>query len=230
MTGAISNVHPPHYGEEPSTDHEPYDHVRDRTTLKLLRRVVDRGMPLFCICRGFQELNVALGGTLEAELQRGHGRLDHRGEKSDDTDVRYKLSHRIDVVAGGMLERILGKREAIVNSVHRQGIRKLASSLAAEAIAPDGIIEAVSIKGAKGFAFGTQWHPEYKACPESGFREAFRSVRRCGARLPPCQDADRQDAVEIRHWLEPPCPMTTMTMSIRSCQAWRSGSKRSNRS
>jgi putative glutamine amidotransferase len=184
MTGAISNVHPPHYGEEPSTDHEPYDHVRDRTTLKLLRRVVDRGMPLFCICRGFQELNVALGGTLEAELQRGHGRLDHRGEKSDDTDVRYKLSHRIDVVAGGMLERILGKREAIVNSVHRQGIRKLASPLAAEAIAPDGIIEAVSIKGAKGFAFGTQWHPEYKAAqnPDSvklfeAFGDAVRAFR-----------------------------------------------------
>ena len=182
MTGAISNVHPPHYGEEPSSDHEPYDHARDRTTLQLIRRVVDRGMPLFCICRGFQELNVVLGGTLEAELQRGAGRLDHRGEKSDDTDVRYKLSHAIDVVPGGVLERILGKRKTTVNSVHRQGIRKLASGLAAEAIAPDGVIEAVSIKGARSFAFGTQWHPEYKAAANddsvklfSAFGDAVRA-------------------------------------------------------
>jgi putative glutamine amidotransferase len=88
MTGAISNVHPPHYGEEPTADHEPYDHYRDAITLKLIRAVVDRGMPLFCICRGFQELNVVMGGTLETELQRGEGRIDHRAPKSEDTDVR----------------------------------------------------------------------------------------------------------------------------------------------
>ncbi len=163
MTGAVSNVHPPHYGEEPSAEHEPYDHARDAVTLQLIKRVLERGIPLFCICRGFQELNVALGGTLETELQKGHGRLDHRSAKSDDTDVRYGPSHAIAITPGGTLEKILDKRETTINSVHRQGIKKLSPRLTAEAMAPDGVIEAVSVKGAKAFAFGAQWHPEYKA-------------------------------------------------------------------
>ena len=90
MTGAVSNVHPPHYGEDASTDHEPYDHHRDATTLKLIKAVIARGIPLFCICRGFQELNVVMGGSLETELQRGDGRLDHRAPKSEDVDERYE--------------------------------------------------------------------------------------------------------------------------------------------
>ena len=182
MTGAVSNVHPPHYGEPPSADHEPYDHARDATTLKLISRVVERGIPLFCICRGFQELNVVMGGTLETELQRGEGRLDHRAAKNDDTDVRYGPSHMINIRAGGMLEKILGKRETMVNSIHRQGIKRLAPGLAVEATATDGVIEAVSVRDAKTFAFGTQWHPEFKAMnnPDSvklfaAFGEAVRA-------------------------------------------------------
>ena len=163
MTGAVTNVHPPHYGEQPSPDHEPYDHARDAITLTLIKAVIERGIPLFCICRGFQELNVAMGGTLETELQRGEGRLDHRAAKSDDTDVRYGPRHAIAISPGGMLERILGKRETTINSVHRQGVKKLAPGLIVEATAPDGVIEAVSVKGAKSFALGAQWHPEYKA-------------------------------------------------------------------
>lgn len=163
ITGAVSNVHPPHYGEEPSTEHEPYDHHRDATTLRLIKAVIDRGIPLFCICRGFQELNVVLGGSLETELQKTEGRLDHRANKDPDPDVRYGPSHKIDIRAGGILERILGKRETMINSVHRQGVRKLAPGLVVEATAPDGVIEAASVKGAKGFALGAQWHPEYKA-------------------------------------------------------------------
>ena len=163
MTGAVSNVHPPHYGETATADHEPYDHARDATTLKLISRVVERGIPLFCICRGFQELNVVMGGTLETELQRGEGRLDHRAPKSDNTDVRYGMSHVINIRPGSMLEKILGKRETMVNSIHRQGVKRLAPGLAVEATAPDGIIEAVSLRDARTFAFGTQWHPEYKA-------------------------------------------------------------------
>ncbi len=163
MTGAVTNVHPPHYGEPPSADHEPYDHARDAITLKLIKAVIERGIPLFCICRGFQELNVALGGSLEAELQRGEGRLDHRAAQSDDTDVRYGPRHAIAIAPGGMLDRILGKRQTMINSVHRQGVKKLAPGLIVEATAPDGIIEAVSVKGAHSFAFGAQWHPEYKA-------------------------------------------------------------------
>ena len=163
ITGAASNVHPPHYGEEPSADHEPYDHARDATTLTMIRRIIERGIPLFCICRGFQELNVVMGGSLETELQRGEGRIDHRAPKHEDVDVRYRLAHPVAITAGGMLERILGKRETMVNSIHRQGIKRLAPGLVAEATAPDGIIEAVSVKDARAFAFATQWHPEFKA-------------------------------------------------------------------
>ncbi|MCB1377612.1 MAG: gamma-glutamyl-gamma-aminobutyrate hydrolase family protein [Alphaproteobacteria bacterium] len=163
MTGAVSNVHPPHYGEEPTSDHEPFDHARDQLTLRLITRVIERGIPLFCICRGFQELNVVMGGSLETELQRGEGRLDHRAPQSDDVDIRYAPTHMINIRSGGLLERILGKRETMVNSIHRQGIKRLAAGLAVEATAPDGIIEAVSVRDARTFALGTQWHPEFKA-------------------------------------------------------------------
>ena len=175
MTGAVSNVHPPHYGEAPTADHEPYDHARDAITLKLIRRVIDRGIPLFCICRGFQELNVVLGGSLETELQRGQGRLDHRAPKSDDADVRYGLNHAIAITPGGMLEKILGKRQTMINSIHRQGVKKLAPGLIAEAVAPDGVVEAVSVKGARAFAFGTQWHPEYKAASNADSVKLFEA-------------------------------------------------------
>jgi putative glutamine amidotransferase len=185
MTGAVSNVHPPHYGEKASVDHEPYDHGRDNTTLKLIRAVIDKGIPLFCICRGFQELNVVMGGSLETELQRGEGRLDHRAPKSDDINVRYAPSHSIRVTKGGMLERIIGKSETRVNSIHRQGVKVLGEGLNVEAVAPDGIIEAVSVKGAASFAFGTQWHPEFKASqnPDSvslfnAFGDAVRAHKR----------------------------------------------------
>lgn len=184
LTGAPSNVHPPHYGDEPSADHEPYDHSRDMSTFRLIRKALDRGVPLLCICRGFQELNVVLGGTLETELQRGAGRLDHRAGGSEDVNARYAPAHKIAITPGGMLERILGKQETVVNSVHRQGIRRLAPELAIEAVAPDGIIEAVSVKGAKSFAFGTQWHPEFKAIDNAdsvklftAFGDAVRAYR-----------------------------------------------------
>lgn len=163
MTGAVSNVHPPHYGEQPTAAHEPYDHGRDATTLKLIEKVLKKGLPLFCICRGFQELNVVLGGTLETELQQIEGRLDHRAPNHDDVDVRYAPSHAINIRSGGLLEQILGKRETMVNSIHRQGIKRLAKGLQVEATAPDGIIEAVSVRDARSFAMGTQWHPEFKA-------------------------------------------------------------------
>mgnify|MGYP006274288671 CR=1 FL=1 len=185
ITGAPSNVHPPHYGEQPSAAHEPYDHARDATTLRLIEKVLARGMPLFCICRGFQELNVVLGGTLETELQESEGRLDHRAPTHPDVDVRYAPAHVINIRPGGALERILGKRETMVNSIHRQGIKRLAKGLAVEATAPDGIIEAVSVRDVKSFAIGTQWHPEFKALnnPDSvklftAFGEAVRAYAR----------------------------------------------------
>lgn len=163
MTGAVSNVHPPHFGEEPSVAHEPYDHHRDSSTLKLIKHVLARKMPLLCICRGYQELNVVFGGTLATELQDQEGRLDHRSPESEDIDVRYGPVHAIEIREGGPLHEVMGAPRIMVNTVHRQGIDRLADGLTAEAVAPDGVIEAVSIDDAENFALGVQWHPEYKA-------------------------------------------------------------------
>lgn len=184
LTGAISNVHPPLYGEAATERHEPFDHARDQSTMRLIRGAVAKGMPLFCICRGFQELNVALGGTLETEVQEASGRLDHRGI-GDIPEERYSPKHKIAIEKNGVLARILGKSETTVNSVHRQGIKKLASGLMVEATAPDGIIECVSVRGAAAFALGTQWHPEYRAAenPDSvKLFEAFGDAVRAHAR------------------------------------------------
>lgn len=182
LTGAVSNVHPPHYGATPSAAHEPYDTVRDDLTLALVRRCLALGLPLLCICRGFQELNVALGGTLEAELQRAPGRLDHRAPEFEDLDRRYGLAHEVELVPGGRLAMLLGKTRTRVNSLHRQGIAHLADGLDVEARAPDGIVEAVSVRDAKAFALGVQWHPEYRAAdnPDSValFRAFGEAVRR----------------------------------------------------
>ena len=174
ITGATSNVHPPHYGAEPSADHEPYDHHRDATTLALIRAAIARGLPLFCICRGFQELNVVMGGTLETEIQCQPGRLDHRATPGT-VEERYRIAHEIRIREGGLLHRILGKTETRVNTVHRQAIGTLAPGLTVEATAPDGIIEAVSVTGAKGFAFGTQWHPEYRASENADSVKLFEA-------------------------------------------------------
>ena len=163
VTGATSNVHPPHYGDKPSSRHEPYDHARDSLTLPLIREALRRGMPLFCICRGFQELNVVFGGTLATEIQDLPGRLDHRAPDSDDVAVRYGPAHPIAIEPGSLLHRILKKSGTMVNTVHRQGIDRLGDGLEVMARAPDGTIEAVTVKDANGFALAVQWHPEYRA-------------------------------------------------------------------
>ena len=165
ITGATSNVHPPHYGEKPTQDHEPYDHDRDGLTLNLIKAVLQRKMPLFCICRGFQELNVAFGGTLQTEIQRQTGRLDHRAPESDDVGVRYGPAHPIAIEPGSLLHRILRKSGTMVNTVHRQGIGQLGEGLQVIARAPDGTIEAITVAetGDHGFVLGVQWHPEFRA-------------------------------------------------------------------
>lgn len=178
LTGAISNVHPSRYCEPPSIDHEPYDLHRDAATFAVIQAAIENSIPLFCICRGFQELNVAMGGTLETELQRCDGRLDHRAQTSDDLDVRYGPSHAIEVAEDGKLNAILGKRTTMVNSLHRQGIKRLGDGLVAEARAPDGIIEAVSVSRAEAFALGVQWHPEYKATQNPDSLKLFQAFGR----------------------------------------------------
>jgi len=162
FTGSPSNVEPHIYGGSPSvpgTDHDP---ARDATTLPLIRDAIDLGMPVLCICRGIQELNVAFGGTLHQLIHDVPGRLDHREDKSAPRDVQYGPAHEIDISAGGILASLWPERTVSVNSLHSQGIDKPAARLAVEATAPDGQIEAVRVVEATGFALGIQWHPEWR--------------------------------------------------------------------
>lgn len=161
LTGSRSNVHPSLYGAEPTIDHEPYDTARDATTLPLIRAALDMGVPLLAICRGYQELNVALGGSLATEIQTFEGRMDHRAPDTPDWDARFAIRHPVHVVREGCIGKILEADTIDVNSLHRQGLARLADGLAIEATAPDGTIEAVRVEGAKAFAVGVQWHPEY---------------------------------------------------------------------
>jgi putative glutamine amidotransferase len=162
LTGSPSNVSPKRYGGHSPREGVLQDEHRDATTLPLIEAAIAKGTPLLCICRGFQELNVALGGTLHQHVHEVAGRSDHREDKNAPLDVQYGPSHDVSVAEGGVLAGIVSERTFKVNSLHSQGIDRLAPSLRAEAAAPDGQIEAVSLPGAKGFVFGTQWHPEWR--------------------------------------------------------------------
>jgi len=182
ITGALSNVHPSRYGDEPSPRAEPYDPARDAGSFGLLRAALDTGLPLLAICRGIQELNVALGGTLHAAVHELDDRLDHRDPGGDDMEVRYGPRHPVALAPGGLLASITGKATLEVNSLHRQAIDRLAPGLVVEATARDGTVEAVRVEGARAFALAVQWHPEYDAAgnPDSGaiFRAFAGAVRR----------------------------------------------------
>jgi putative glutamine amidotransferase len=160
--GSPSNVSPRHYGGEPPREPEFLDEQRDANTLPLFRRAIQAGKPVLCICRGFQELNVALGGTLHQHLHEVEGRQDHREDESRPLDERYGPSHPVTVAEGGLLAKLVNTRRFEVNSLHGQGIDKLAPGLFADALAPDGQIEAVSMPSARGFVLGLQWHPEWR--------------------------------------------------------------------
>jgi putative glutamine amidotransferase len=162
VPGAPSNVEPSRYGGAAPRPGTLLDPQRDETSLALLRAAIDRGKPLFAICRGFQELNVALGGTLHQHVHELPGRLDHREDESRPLDVQYGPAHSVTLTRGGLLARLTGQEHFTVNSLHHQGIDRPASGLAIEAVAPDGQIEAVSMPAAQGFVLGVQWHPEWR--------------------------------------------------------------------
>jgi putative glutamine amidotransferase len=162
FTGSPSNVAPSRYAGAPPRPGTLLDETRDATTLALICAAIEAGTPLLAICRGFQELNVALGGTLHQHVHEIAGRLDHREDEAAPLDVQYGPAHAVQIAPGGLLARIAGTGEAMVNSLHHQGIDRLAPGLIAEAAAPDGQIEAVSLPGAKGFVMGVQWHPEWR--------------------------------------------------------------------
>ncbi|HLS68643.1 MAG TPA: gamma-glutamyl-gamma-aminobutyrate hydrolase family protein [Kiloniellales bacterium] len=183
LTGSLSNVHPHHYGQAATPSHEPYDPERDRTSLPLIKGALERGLPLLAICRGMQELNVALGGSLHPRVHELPGRLDHRRPKSDDLDVQYGKSHPIRLMPGSQLQEIAGGvSEAEVNSLHWQALDRLAPALEVEAEAPDGTVEAVRVRDANSFALGVQWHPEYRVVEDPLSMALFKAFGEAAAR------------------------------------------------
>lgn len=167
LTGGRSNVHPARFGAEPSARYEPYDERRDALALALAEACVERGVPLFGICRGLQEMNVAFGGTLHPEIRELPGRVNHRmprlanGEIHPDHEVIFGERHDVHLTPGGEFARLLARRTIRVNSLHGQGILEPGARIIVEGVADDGTIEAIRIAQAPSFALGVQWHAEY---------------------------------------------------------------------
>jgi putative glutamine amidotransferase len=174
-TGSRSNVNPQIYGEEAIEANGPYDPDRDATTLPLLKQAVERGVPVFAICRGMQELNVALGGTLLTEIQELQGRKDHRAPTSEHQNERFRIAHSVEVEADSRLADIVGEEPIEVNSLHRQAVGVLGEKLVVEARAADGTIEAVSVRDAPGYLVATQWHPEYWVASDGPSQKLFKA-------------------------------------------------------
>jgi putative glutamine amidotransferase len=167
LTGGRANVHPSRFKMEPHSGHEPYDERRDALALGLIEACVERGMPVFGVCRGFQEMNVAFGGSLHHEIRELPGRMNHRmprlanGEVHPDPTVVFADRHDVTLVPGGAFARILGRETIRVNSLHGQGILEPGKRVVIEGVAEDGTVEAIRIADAPGFALGVQWHAEY---------------------------------------------------------------------
>ena len=162
LTGSPSNVEPHHYGgddSKPGTLHDPH---RDETTLPLIEEALKSGVPVLAVCRGFQEMNVVLGGTLHQLVHEVPGYRMHKENPEDPLDVQYGPAHDVNLVEGGLLYKLAGGSVATVNSLHAQGVAQLASGVTVEAIAEDGLIEGFTVDEAPGFALAVQWHPEWK--------------------------------------------------------------------
>jgi putative glutamine amidotransferase len=181
LSGSPSNVAPACYGVEQDETPEWHDPHRDATTLPLIRTALARGLPVLAICRGIQELNVALGGTLHQRVHTVPGRMDHRAGEGT-MDQRYAAKH--DITLTGQMARLLGRTATQVNSLHGQAIDRLAPGLVVEATAPDGTIEAVRVANAPGWAFGVQWHPEWRFAENADSMALFQAFgEACRARL-----------------------------------------------
>lgn len=188
LTGSVSNVEPHHYQGAPSAPGTLHDPKRDATTLPMIRRAIEIGVPVFAICRGFQEMNVALGGSLHQRVHEVAGLMDHREDRTQVPDVYYAPVHDVRLQPGGLLHAIAGKDAVKVNSLHGQGVDRLAPDLEVEAVAPDGLIEAFCVKDAKGFALGVQWHPEWKVLEDDFSRAIFEAFGNA------CRDRAKQRA------------------------------------
>ncbi len=163
LTGGRPNVHPEEYGHEPTDAHGAFDRGRDRVALPLIRNCVEIGQPVLGVCRGFQEFNVAMGGTLHPEIRDIPGRINHRLPPDGALEDKYANRHPVKLSSGSPFARIFGADEVLVNSLHGQGIEESGPRIIVDGYAPDGTAEAISIENAPGFALAVQWHPEYNA-------------------------------------------------------------------
>ena len=175
LTGGRPNVHPEEYGEAPTAAHGAFDRARDAVVLPLVRACVERGQPFFGICRGFQEVNVALGGTLHPEIRELPGRMNHRMPPEGTLEEKFALRHPVRFRLGGVFNRLLGAEEVMTNSLHGQGIKTAGRRIAIEGWAPDGTPEALHVEGATGFTLSVQWHPEWNAANDPVSRPLFRA-------------------------------------------------------
>jgi putative glutamine amidotransferase len=181
LTGARANVHPSRFGQEEDPAYEPYDHGRDALALALIEASVARGVPLFGICRGVQEINVAFGGSLHPEIRELPGRLNHRalrldtGEINSDPKVIYAERHAVRLTPGGVFAKLLGAETIRVNSLHGQGILEPGKRIVVEGVAEDETIEAIRVDGAQSFALGVQWHAEHMADGNPVNRKLFEA-------------------------------------------------------
>ena len=174
LTGAVSNIEPHHYSDEPSYEGNLHDPARDATSLPLIPLAVAMGVPVLAICRGFQEVNVAFGGTLHQKVQEQPGMLDHRENLDDPLDVQYAPAHAVTFNPGGLLAGIAGVASQRVNSLHGQGVARLGKGLKVEAVAPDGLIEAFRHEGGS-FLLGVQWHPEWRVTENPFYLGIFKA-------------------------------------------------------
>lgn len=173
FTGSPSNVEPQRYAGEPSAPGTLHDPERDATTLPMIPAAIAAGLPVLGICRGFQEMNVAFGGSLWQRVQEQPGFEDHREDHDQPLEVQYGPRHLVELADGGQLHALWGSRDLMVNSLHQQGVRELGRGLVVEARAPDGLIEAFHVADAPAFALAVQWHPEWKAMKNPFSRALF---------------------------------------------------------
>ncbi len=183
LTGSASNVEPHHYGGPASAPGTLHDPSRDATTLPLISRAIAAGIPVLAICRGFQEMNVAFGGTLHQRLHELDGLLDHREDEAQALEVQYGPAHEVLLEPGGLLQRLAGRDRLEVNSLHWQGVEKLGAGLCVEARAPDGVIEAFRAADAPNFAVGVQWHPEWQFAQNPFSSALFAAFGEAAARV-----------------------------------------------
>lgn len=175
LTGSYSNVEPHHYDGEPSEEGTLHDPHRDAVTLPLAKRALEKGVPLLAVCRGFQELNVVLGGTLHQKVHEVPGYHNHLENKDDPLEVQYGPSHPVSFPEGSLLRELVGKDTFQVNSLHAQAVARLADGVTVEAVADDGLVEAFRVDDVPGFALAVQWHPEWKPLENDLSRAIFKA-------------------------------------------------------